>query len=262
MSAARQPVQVDDMRLTALALAALALCLASAVRADDPVLSYIFSGKAMQGDRPVERDTIIEARVAGVVIGATTVADDEGSWSIAVDAKLFRSGICEAVFYIDGQLAGSQQINCSVELLLEAGDGGQPASRAEPDDQGRAKQGDDPPTDEDGADPQSADEPAEGGAAERATSQHTLPDAEGADETLDPSSAADSTPKAADELGEAEDGLEDDALAGAQPRTAPGTPETGSGGLADSPPWTAWLVAACPVVAGLVLWSRRLRSGR
>ena len=244
------------MRLTALALAMAALCLAATVRADDPVLSYVFSGRAMQGERPVERGTIIEARVAGVTIGATTVADDAGSWSIEVDATLFRSGICEAVFYIDGQRTGSQKINCSVELLLEAGD------QSAPDGEGRADQVDDPSTDEDGEDPQSADEPAEDGEAERATTQHTSPDPGGADETVDASSADDSTPQAADEPDEAEDAREDDAPAGAQPRTAPRAPETGSGGLADSTPWTAWLVAACPVVALLVLWSRRLRSER
>jgi len=261
MSAARQPVQVNDMRLTALALAALALCLVSSVRADDPALSYVFSGKAMQGDRPVARGTNIEARVAGAVIGATTVADDAGNWSIEVDAQLFRSGICEAVFCIDGQLAGSQQINCLVELLLEAG-GGQPASQLAPDAQRHSSQGYDRSADEEHAQPPSAGEPAEGDEADRAMSQDASPDAQHAAalvaETPDED---DSTLDAAGEPAGAADAREEDEPVSAQALTAPGAPETGSGGLADSPPWTAWLVAACPLVAVLVLLSRRLWSG-
>lgn len=287
---------MHGMRLIAIACALAALCLGSAVLADDPVLSYVFFGKAMQGDRPVEAGTIIEARVAGVTIGTTTVTGDEGHWQIAIDAKLFRSGICEAVFYINGQQAGRQTTNCSVDLLLEVSEREPPASPVtRPGVKVADTEDDEPPTSEDDSSPETEDEPPtpkedsnpetedeqptaeedsspeteretpEGGDDEQVKLEDSPSGSPSRDAPVDdaPTLVDASAPEAGDGAAEEEDTLAEDAEESAQSRTAPRTPETGSGGLADSPSWTAWVAVPLPFVllAVILLWWRT-RSAR
>jgi hypothetical protein len=187
---------------------------ASTALADDPEFIYLLSGRATQGGEPVKQSTPIEARVGDTLICATTIADRDGNWTIQVNAGLLRSGICVAVFFIDGRQAGRQRTNCLVELQLEVGSGSTPpVPAAAPDAR------EDSPSDPPDADP--TDDPAD-----------TEPEDEppGAD-PADPPPVGEEEPSEKDDPDA--DSQEDDALQDGRTLIRPRTPETGTGGLAD-----------------------------
>ena len=252
------------MRLIGLAFALVLLCLCATAAADEPVLTYVFSGQATRGGEPVKQGTIIEARVGNAAIGATRVTDEQGNWSIEIDAGLFRSGICEAVFYIDGQQAGKQNVNCSVDLLLEVGaedatpvgpsattgdkpTGGEPDGEAEPNE------------------PDSETEPSdtEDQPVDTDPVLETDTETEDEDQTVDVVDHQDDAENPDDEL-TADDEPKEDETASTTTALRPNVPGTGSGGMAESPPWTAWGVLAIPLasIVGWLLWRTRNRSFR
>ncbi|GEM_PF-6964684 len=255
------------MRLFGLAFVLVLLCLCATAAADEPVLTYVFSGQATRGGEPVKQGTIIEARVGGATIGATRVTDTQGNWSIEIDAGLFRSGICEAVFYIDGQQAGKQNVNCSVDLLLEVGPsattgdkptGAEPESEGEPnepDSEAEPSDTEDQPVD---TDPVIETETETESKIETGTEDEDSDDVDQTDDDVDHQDDADNP---GDEL-TADDEPKENEAASTTTALRPNVPGTGSGGLAESPPWTAWGVLAIPLVSilGWLLWRARSRS--
>ncbi|MYC02879.1 MAG: hypothetical protein F4X58_13270 [Chloroflexi bacterium] len=206
-------------RLLLLALTAL-LFISVPVQADDPVFTLTFSGRAVSGGEPMPRGTLIEAQAGQDWIGRTTVADDEGNWTMEIDAKLLRDGICEAVFYVDGKRAGRQETKCAVDLLLEI----ERAGHLEVETA----------TSEASVTVDSSSKPT-------AESQSSIAEEHQADSSGDPAPGASS--RASDEETEP-------SKSGSGQAVRPAAPRTGGGGLADSVDPSGWLSIVAVLAIG------------
>ncbi len=228
------------MRSVVIALVFALLCSGATALADNPEFTYVLSGRATQGGEPLKQGTPIEARVGDAVIGATTIADHDGNWTMQVNAGLLRSGICEAVFYINGQQAGRQKTNCSVELQIEVGSESEPITPEDSPPDPPAKDPTDGPTDTDAKDDPPTVEPAD----DPPVSDDDDPSEE--DEPLQ-ADEPDADPPGA------EDAQDDDAAQEGEPVLRPRAPETGTGGLAGRSSLPTELLLLAGVAAALVL---------
>lgn len=109
-----------------LLLAVMAACLmlvlgAASVEAQEPQREFSFTGRATINGEPAPLGTTIEIEVNGKIIGGGEVSGDNGKWVVQIDAALIQEGVCEAVFYVNGQPADRQWNRCAVDIRLEVG---------------------------------------------------------------------------------------------------------------------------------------------
>ena len=172
MSVARVGANVSRRRMgwrrsapmvAALVVFALSSLLAlGEVQAEDPRREFRFEGRAVIDGEPVAKGTPVQIRVAGAVIASSQVQDDEGHWSLDVNAELLAKGVCDAIFYVGGHRAERQWNRCTVNIVLEVGKPVAPL--VPPGDDGDPPDDDDPPTDPPGegdppTDPPDDDDP-------------------------------------------------------------------------------------------------------
>ncbi len=120
-----------------LLLAMMAACLviafgAASVEANQPQREFSFTGRATINGEAAPRGTTIEIEVNGKIIGEGEVSGEDGKWIVQIDAALIQEGVCEAVFYVNGQPADRQWNRCAVDIRLEVGPEG--ADEAESQD--------------------------------------------------------------------------------------------------------------------------------
>lgn len=220
---------------TSIALAVtLAVMLAAALsvtQAEDPEITYRFSGQALIGGEPAPDGTIISATVEQRLVGTTAVAGGDGRWSMEIGAWHLRTGVCEAVFHVAGEPVGKQTVNCQVDVLLETGGDGSDDLLEEDD------------VDVSGDDESEIEEDEE-------TSTITVEVT--AEEMVE-----------SDELEEADEADELDEEA--EPAVQPRVPHTGTGGLDKPSTWptsTTALVAPAVALVGLLILTLSFGSMR
>lgn len=201
-------------------------------QAEDPEITYRFSGQALIGGEPAPKGTIISATVGDELVGTTTVNDSEGRWSMEINAWHLRNGVCEAVFLVAGKPAGKQTVNCQVDVLLETGSGAAEAPT---------------PTSRDPGDDQDNDD---GGEVESTV--------EDDDDT--PTITVEVTAQETAENNETEES--DEATEGAETVVQPRTPRTGTGGIDRSSPWPAVLGTLAVALLGILSLIKPIRSTR
>ena len=218
----------------------IVLFAAMSVQADEPQREFSFTGRATINGEAAPLGTTIEIEVNGKIIGQGQVSGNDGKWIVQIDADLLQEGICEAVFYVNGQPADRQWNRCAVDIRLEVDPevADDPVNQDDPEKQDDPEDRDDS---EDQDDPEEQDDPDDSDDPDHPEELDNPPD--------------ESTPDDAD-----------DSARMVQPRS----PGTGTGGLASEERQTDWGVAAFVVVglAALVLsavvmvsrrsvWSRR-----
>lgn len=229
------------IRQLAIALVAFVLVFAvEAVQADEPEREFSFTGRATINGEPAPLGTSISIEVNGKIIGQGQVSGSDGKWIVQIDAGLLQEGICEAVFYVNGEPADRQWNRCAVDIRLEVDpqvaedpeSQTDPESQADPENQADPEQQSDPENQVDPEDPDGPDDPEE------------LDDPPTESTQDDPDDAA--------------------------PMVQPRSPGTGTGGLAPDNSQANWPLAAFAVVGVLALglsamamvsrrstWSRR-----
>lgn len=159
-----------------LLLAAMAACLvmafgAASVEAHQPQREFSFTGRATINGEPAPRGTTIEIEVNGKIIGEGQVSGDDGKWIVQIDAALIQEGVCEAVFYVNGQPADRQWNRCAVDIRLEVGSEvadeavtqDAPEVQVDPDEPDESDSSDEMEEQEDAPTEASADEPDDAG---------------------------------------------------------------------------------------------------
>ena len=134
---------------------AIVLIGAASVQADEPQREFSFTGRATINGEPAPLATTIEIEVNGKLIGEGLVSGDDGKWVIQIDAELLQDGICEAVFYVNGQPADRQWNRCAVDIRLEVG----PEATDTPEEEDVPEIEDDPEVPESDDHPVSPDHP-------------------------------------------------------------------------------------------------------
>jgi len=109
-----------------LLFAATAACLilmfgVTSAQAQQPEREFSFTGRATINGESAPLGTTIQIEVNGKIIGEGEVSGDNGKWIIQIDAALIQEGVCEAVFYVNGQPADRQWNRCAVDIRLEVG---------------------------------------------------------------------------------------------------------------------------------------------
>ena len=145
-----------------LLLAVASACLivlvgAAGVEAQDPQREFSFTGRATINGEPAPLGTTIEIEVNGKIIGEGEVSGSDGKWIVQIDASLLQEGICEAVFYVNGQPADRQWNRCAVDIRLEV----DPVVADEPEQQDAPEPQDDPDNQVEPDDPDDPDQPEE-----------------------------------------------------------------------------------------------------
>ncbi len=149
------------MAAALIAFALSSLLALGGVQAEDPQREFRFEGRAVIDGEPAAKGTPVQIRVADAVIASSQVQDDEGRWSLNVNAELLAKGVCDATFYVGGRRAERQWNRCTVNIVLEVGN---PIEPFVPPGGGNPPDDDDPPTDPPGegdppTDPPGDDDP-------------------------------------------------------------------------------------------------------
>ena len=220
----------------AVTLVVMLLATLAVTQADDPEITYRFSGQALIGGEPAPKGTIISATVGSRLVGTTTVEGGDGRWSMEIGAWHLRTGVCEAVFHVAGEPAGKQTVNCQVDVLLETGGDGSD----EPADTSDDLLEDEEDVEVTGDDELEVEEDEE-------TSTITVEVT--AEETVE-----------SDEMEEADEA--DEMEEGAEPAVQPRVPHTGTGGVEKPSAWPSVLGTLAVALIGLLSLARPFRSMR
>ncbi len=91
----------------------------SGLSAQEPVREYHFEGRAEVDGAPAPQGTLVQIQVADAVIASGRVSDEQGGWTLRVNAALLEQGVCDAIFYVGGERAQRQWNRCTVNIVLE-----------------------------------------------------------------------------------------------------------------------------------------------